>query len=335
MTHRLAVIGCGDIAVSRHLPALLANPAVQVVAVCDADSARAEQAAARFGVAEATADADRIFGDPNVDAVVIATPPWVTPQLTMAALQAGKDVLCEKPMATSVAVAEEVARVEAESGRLVQVGFTYRHGLLIETLRGWIAAGRLGAPLFYRLGIYDEVWDPDGQPEHYARILATLRHGPPCVHDGAHSADHLHFLTGSQVTEVTAWGLTTRPEFPAPNLNVALLGFANGDRARLEIGWFYPHFPRGEFEIVGPEGVAVFDREARTATLTTGKLTEQVRQDEDYFESCFRIQLDKFLRARETRTTPVPGTAEGIASLRLCKAIERAVLEHGNEGTPA
>lgn len=321
----LGLIGCGDIGMAQHLPAIARCRHVRLVAVCDADERRATMAAQRFGAQYHTQDYHDLLDDEAIEAVVIATPPWISPHLTVEALHSGKDVLCEKPMATSIEAAREVAEAEQETGRLVQIGFTYRHGPLMDTLRGWIASGRLGRPLLLRMGVFDETWDPDGNPEHYERIMRTLRHGPPCVHDGAHSADHLHFLTGSEAVRVLAWGLTSRPEFPAPNYNVALIEFANGDRATLEIGWFYPHLPGGEFEVIGPLGSASFDRTAREVVLRVGSITERVQLDDDWFASCFSIQLDKFIAAIHSRSTPVPGTAEGMASLRLCKMIEAAM----------
>jgi myo-inositol 2-dehydrogenase/D-chiro-inositol 1-dehydrogenase len=321
----IAVIGCGDIVMAQHLPALMEHPSVRLVAVCDVDPVRAENAGSVCGRAYHTTDYQRILADANVEAVMVCTPPWVTPAITMDALLAGKDVLCEKPMATSVETAEQVAAVERRSGRLLQVGFTYRHGPLMDALQNWIASDRLGRPLQIRLSVFDEVWDPEGNPEHYQRILNTLRHGPPCIHDGAHAADHLAFLTGASPVRVVARGLTTRTEFPAPNYNAALIDFANGDQARLEVGWFYPHFPAGEFQILGPCGIAYLDRANREAVLVTGKVTERVQLTEDRVRSCFRTQLIKFLDCIGTRRTPVPGSREGIASLRLTLAIAEAM----------
>jgi hypothetical protein len=111
-------------------------------------------------------------------------------------------------------------------------------------------------------------------------------------------------------------------------LNAALIEFASGDRARLEIGWLYPHFPRGEFEVLGPRGLAVFDRPARESVLVTGSLRERVGLEEDWVRSCFRIQLESFVAALDERRRPVPGTVEGIASLDLCLAIV-AAMESG------
>lgn len=326
----VAVIGCGDIAITQHLPTLLEHQAIRIVAVCDVDSTRAEMARGLCGAAYYTTDHRRILDDSSIDAVFVCTPPWVTPTITVDALRAGKDVLCEKPMATTIAHAEQVAAVERLSGRLLQVGFTYRHGPLMDALQHWIADGRLGRPLLIRLSIFDEVWDPEGNPEHYRRILNTLQHGPPCIHDGAHAADHLAFLTGSSPIRVTARGLTTRPEFPTPNYNVAVIDFENGDQAKLEVGWFLPHFPPGEFQILGPKGIAYLDRTNHEVVLATGKVTERIRLAEDRVRSCFWAQLAKFVDCIRTRRTPVPGSREGIGSLRLTLAIVTAM----DTGTP-
>jgi predicted dehydrogenase len=312
---------------SQHLPALMGNSQVNLKAVCDADASRAERAAAISRCAYHAADYRQILDDGEIEAVIVCTPPWITPVITKAALAAGKDVLCEKPMALSLAEAEEVAAVEAESGRLLQVGFTYRHGPLMDALHNWIAAGRLGSPLLFRLSVFDEVWDPEGNPEHYSRIFDTLKHGAPCIHDGAHMADHLAFLTGSVPVEVRAMGLKSRDEFPAANYNCAWISFANGDRAKVEIGWFYPHFPGDEFQIVGPRGFAYLDKKQNEAVLMEGSRVERVQLNEDRIRNGFKVQLAKFLACIRTRSVPVPGSREGIASLRLTQAIARAMEE--------
>ena len=322
---RLGLIGCGDVAFERHLPTIAASADVRLIATCDRDQERAARAALESGTAVATTAAAEVFGNPAIDAVIIATSPWVTPDLTIAALRAGKDVLCEKPMALSLAKAAEVREAEAASGRIVQVGFVLRHGPLFSTLRRWIAEDRLGAPLSFRISIFDEIWDPVGAPEHYARIMATLEHGAPCVHDGAHTMDHLHYLTGSHATRLVSWGQKTRPEFPRANYNLAVIGFANGDTARVEIGWFMPDFPAGEWNIVGPKGIATFCLHERSVTLRSECGEETVALDEDWIPSCFRYQLAAFVEAVRSRVPPQAGVSAGLTSLALCQAFERGM----------
>ncbi|CAN0293661.1 unnamed protein product, partial [Phaeothamnion confervicola] len=257
-----------------------------------------------------------------IDAVIVATPPWASPRLAIRALQAGKDVLCEKPLGLSLADAMAVREVEQAGENFVQVGFVLRHGPLFGTLRQWIIEDRLGSPLDLRISVFDETYDPEGNPEHYRRILSTLNHGAPCIHDGAHTMDHLHFLLGEEASRIVSWGRSTRSAFPRPNLNLAVIEFASGSRARVEIGWFLPTFPPGEWSIVGPTGIAWFDQAARSVTLETDTGREMVALEDDWFVDCFRHQLATFVEGVRTRVPPAPGTSEGIASLALCLAFE-------------
>lgn len=321
----LAVIGCGDVATQRHLPTIQANPAVRLAAVCDTVADRADDAAARFGADQAVTDPGAVFAGDAIDAVIIATPPWVTPALTIAALRAGKDVLCEKPMALTLAEAQAVREAERQSDRFVQVGFVLRHGPMFGTLRRWIAEGRLGSPLSLRIGVFDETYDPEGAPEHYRRIMATLAHGAPCIHDGAHTMDHLHYLLAARAARIVGWSRTTRSEFPRPNYNGALIEFAGGHEARVEIGWFLPAFPPGEWNIIGPKGMATFHQSEGMVALESEAGTERVTLDEEWIPSCFQHQLDTFVQAVRTRTPSEPGSRAGIESLALCLAFERAL----------
>ncbi|WJH33715.1 Gfo/Idh/MocA family oxidoreductase [Paenibacillus sp. CC-CFT747] len=325
---RMGVIGCGDIAVSRHIPTIHAHPDAMLLAVCDADPSRAETVASQYPMASVEKDYKELLARNDIEAVIVATPPWVTPVITREALRAGKHVLCEKPMAVDGDTARLVQETERETGKRVQVGFTYRHGPLLESLRSWIRDGRLGSPLVFRLGIFDEVWDPEGHPEHYERLFRTMQHGSPSVHDGAHVADFLHFLAESKVASVESYGLKTRPEFPTSNYDISVIRFENGDMAKVEIGWFLPHFPKGEFEVAGPLGLAVFDRFEQYVSLRTGTTTETVRLEEDWAASCFRIQLSKFIASIRLDEPCVPGTEEGLQSLLLTKAMERGVQAH-------
>ncbi len=321
----VAIIGCGDVALSRHLPALAASDDARLVACCDREPDRAERAS-ELGGGYATTDVDTVLGDPGVDAVIVATPPWVTPHMTARALRAGKDVLAEKPLALTLEEALSVQRAERESGQLVQVGFVMRHGPIFGTLRTWIAEGRLGTPLDFRISVFDETWDPERNPEHYERIMATLDHGAPVIHDGAHTMDHLRFLLdGDLPVRASAWGRKTRPEFPRPNLNGAVIEFSGGHRARVEIGWFLPRFPPSEWTIIGPDGMAWFDLATQQAHLDCASGIETVLSPGDWFVSCFEHQLAAFVNAVRTRQSPRPGTADGIASLALTQLLERGM----------
>lgn len=319
---RLGVVGLGDIAVRAHLPAIAGNARARLVAVAELDPARlAEYAPA--GV-RATAEPEALLEDPEVDAVVLATPAAATAALARAALEAGKWVLAEKPLGVSLAEAEAVAAVPGAADRL-QIGLTYRHHPGVERLRELLDAGALGRPLLVQAAICDEPANPDADPRAYARRLRSLERLPPVVSDGVHACDRLNLLLGEAPVEVTGWSLRTDPSFATANVNGGVLAYADGTVARLEVVWLTPVLPPSQFIVTGPLGRATLDPPtfALDVELADGT-TERVEPPGGKTEVCFARQLERFVDACLSGTPPVPGIGEALASLELAERIARA-----------
>lgn len=326
---RVGLLGCGDIAVSGHLPALSRSGDVELIAVADVDADRAAGVAAEYGCRRAESLAD--LASMDLHAVVIATPPQATPHLTIEAVEARLDVLCEKPMALDLPTAERVAHAAERTGQIVQVGFKNRFSPLVRTLDGWIREGALGAPLVFTLGGFDEALDPsDG--EHEQRIRGFLATAPCFVHEGAHFADYLALLTRSLPVRVSAIGQRSLPDFGNENFVSALVEYANRDVARLEIGWMFPVNPIGEFRALGPDGVAILDRPGGVVTLHRRDRSAQVRLDRPWNDLCFDLQLAHFVDCVRSRVPPETSAAAGVASLRLGQWVLRSLREAATDG---
>lgn len=319
---RIGLVGLGDIAVRAHLPAIAAEPRVALVAVADADPDRL-MAFAPAGV-RAAIDAASVFEDPDVDAVVIATPPSATAGLVRAALEAGKYVLAEKPIALSVAEAADVRDTPGATERL-QIGLTYRHHPAVDRLHDLIAAGALGRPLLIQAVISDERADPEGDPGGYARRLRSLERLPPIVSDGVHACDRLNYLLGEEPVAVSGWSLRTDPAFATANVNGGVLTYADGTVALLEVVWMTPVLPPSQFIVTGPLGRATLDPPTfrLTVELADGTI-ETLDPPGDKTETCFALQLERFVTHCLAGTPPVPGLDEAIASLDLAERIARA-----------
>jgi predicted dehydrogenase len=271
----------------------------------------------------AVAGLDEVLADASVRAIVLATPPWVTPELAVRAVRAGRYVLAEKPVATSTAAAAVYDGLTARERRRLQVGLTYRHDPALAQLRDWL--GRLGTPLLVRAHIYDERRDP-ADPEHERRIVATLRHGSPVVHEGAHVFDWLAFLLdGGPLGIDDAWALRTDPGFPSPNLTGARLRYPGPALAVLEFGWLTDALPRCEISVLGPHGHAVLDGITFRLELSTVEGREEVEFPEDRTIRCFDRQVRRFVElATGRRTDPEPDLTDGLAALALCERVRDA-----------
>jgi myo-inositol 2-dehydrogenase/D-chiro-inositol 1-dehydrogenase len=318
---RIGLIGLGDIAVRAHLPAIEHNPRTSLLAAADLDAERL--AAAPAGV-RATTDAASVLSDPDVDAVVIATPPSATAGLVRAALDAGKWVLAEKPLGLSVAETAEVREAPGAAQRL-QIGLTYRHHPAVDRLRELIAEGALGRPLLIQAAICDEPANPDEDPRGYARRLRSLERIPPVVSDGVHACDRLNYLLGEAPVDVTGWSVRTDPAYATANVNGGVLTYADGTVARLEVVWLTAVLPRSQFVVTGPSGMATLDPPTfgLTVELADGS-REALEPPGDKTEVCFALQLERFADACLSGSAPVPGLDDAIASLELAERIATA-----------
>lgn len=139
---RVAILGAGIGA--EHLAGYRALPETyEVAAICDLDAARAQAIAGCIAV---ITDADAALGDPNIDLIDICLPPHLHVPLTLRALQAGKSVICEKPLATSLAEIDALEAAQAHSVGHIFPVFQYRFGPAMAQLQALGAAGLLGQP---------------------------------------------------------------------------------------------------------------------------------------------------------------------------------------------
>jgi predicted dehydrogenase len=328
---RIALVGLGDIAIRAHLPALLHENRVELAALVEPDADRLQAAVRRAPGIRATAAVEEILDDPAIDAVVLATPAWVTPGLARAALAAGKYVLAEKPLAPTLAEQLEFRDVAGAAERL-QIGLTYRHHPAIDRLRAALANEELGCPLYVQVSLCDERADPLGEPEHYARRLRTLEHGPPVIFDGIHKCDQLNLLLGEPPRSIEGWALTSSPDFASPNVNGAALAYADGTIVRIEVIWLYPALPPSQFVLTGPRGRAVLDPATFGLELEVDGEHEVLPPPGDKTELCFALQLERFVEACRTGAPPIPGLEDALAASDLCERIAAACLQPAHTG---
>jgi predicted dehydrogenase len=197
---RLGIIGCGYVTLDRHLPALRHVPEIEVVALADAVPERAAEAARRVPGACAI-DVEALLGDGEVEAVAVCTPPATHADLAIAALDAGKHLFLEKPLAPSLEDADRIVERAARSPLRVLVGLNFRRHRLVERARQLVREGRLGRIQAVRSAFTNPVLD-EGIDWKTRRPLA----GGALVDRAVHHFDLWRFVLGEEVAEV--FGLT-------------------------------------------------------------------------------------------------------------------------------
>lgn len=204
------------------------HPTMSVV--CGRDAGRAAEAAQRLGWDQSADDWHAVVSRDDIDLVDICTPGDSHAEIAVAALDAGKHVLCEKPLANTVAEAEEMAAAAERarrSGVRAMVGFTYRRVPAIAFARKLVAEGRIGEVRHVRAQ-YLQDWIADPQAPHSWR-LDKQKAGSGALGDiGAHIIDLTQFITQDRITEVSGQLATFVKERPVAAEHSGLSGTAGG-----------------------------------------------------------------------------------------------------------
>lgn len=244
-TLRAGLVGAGQWAVAAHLPGLLATPGVELVAICDTDLARARSAATALGVAAVFGDAAAMLEAVPLDLVCVVTPDDEHAGPVAAACARGVHVLCEKPLATTVAEARRLAVLADAAGIQTRVGFTMRFAPAMRRLRDLVAAGAIGEPRHVQAFQQNGQFLDPATPFHWKMDEARTG-GGAIVEYGIHTLDLLRWVMG-EFAAVAAMSATQVTERPLPGGGVVavqvddstswLAEFASGATGVCHAGW--------------------------------------------------------------------------------------------------
>lgn len=264
----VAIVGAGGIYRLAHGPAWRQIPRARVVAVCDLLVERAEQAC-RESKAEAFFHrVDDLLEHDGIDVVDICTPSDTHAELSIQALQAGKHVICEKPIALTAEDAARMIDTASEEKRHLYVGHTRRFDRRWTQVKAQLAAGRIGEPVAVRWsercwGAFPTGnwhWDPGN-----GGVLMDL---------GVHVADLFAWFLDAEPREVYAKALRVRKEAQASgcfDFGLIHVGFPGGRRGIMEVSWAHPHEYApfySTLEVIGTRGkLTLSDREAGPMTV--------------------------------------------------------------------
>lgn len=248
---RWGLIGAGDIARKRVAPALRDLPNCELVSVARANAGLAAEFAKEFGASNWFEDYRDLVADPNIDAVYIATPVFLHAEQTIAAAEAGKHVLCEKPMALSVGECDRM--IEACRSNNVKLGIAYyrRFYPVLDRIKQIIADSVIGSVSIAQINAFEYVELDPNDPRHWF-IEKQKSGGGPMIDFGCHRLEVLTNLFGS-VEEVT--GLVSNRVFSreVEDTAVASLKFGSGTCATVTVT-HAAREPQDTLDIYGTKG---------------------------------------------------------------------------------
>lgn len=336
MTLKVGVIGCGQIAKMRHVPEYAANPNAEIVALCDVIEEKAKKMAAEYDVPEVYTDYKELLSKADVDAVSICTPNYLHAPMTIAAAEAGKHVLVEKPMATSLEEADAMIKAAADNNVSLMVGHNQRLAPMHVIAKKVLDSGMLGKVNSFRTTFGHpgpEYWSPTAKwffqkDKAWAGAFADL---------GVHKADLMRWLLGDEVVEVASFRGTFEKEADVEDNAVCILRFSKGTIGVLEASWTYKPIEDNSTIIYCEKGTLKLAAEpcrpvvAYLAQPGKGEMVFEVpglqtNEEGGQFNSGV---IDAFVNSIIAgEKPPIPGE-EGRAAL----AIIIAAMKAGDEGT--
>lgn len=205
MSIKVGIIGCGKIAQVRHIPEYTANPHAEVYGFYDINQVRAEELAKKYG-GKAYASYEALLADPEIEAVSVCAANHAHAEITIAALKAGKHVLCEKPMAVTLAECEAMVAAAEEAGKYLMIGQNQRLAKAHSKAKELIEQGAIGKVLTFRT-IFGhggpETWsiDPGSNVWFFDKTKAAMG---AMADLGIHKTDMIQYVLGSKIVKTQA-----------------------------------------------------------------------------------------------------------------------------------
>ena len=333
----IAVVGCGYWG-----PNLARNihemGRAHLYALCDRDEAARGKMSEQYPNARLFDDTEQVWRDENVDAVIIATPVATHFPLAAAALSAGKHVLIEKPMASSVQECEQLIRLADEKQRVLMVGHTFLYNAAVRYLKRLIDSGELGR-MYY---LYSQRLNL-GIVRQNVNVLWNL---------APHDISMLSYLLGKTPLCVSARGLTYLQE-GVPDIVFMQLDFPEGIAAHVHLSWLDPGKVR-QVTAVGSQKMAVYDDVSTDAKIqlfdkgidavdrsqsigtwdSFGEFQLLVRSGDRYiprlsFTEPLRGECEEFIDSIVERRQALSSGQNGLEVVRVLEAAQRSLESDG------
>jgi predicted dehydrogenase len=254
---KMGVIGCGSISEIAHFPAMAGRKDMKLIAVCDTNPDRAQQAAAKWGAEQWFTDYRAMFDKARLDAVVIATPNNVHRNQAVAAARAGVHVVVEKPLAVTNVEAWDIVNACKTAGVKLMVGCDRRFWTHNQWAKQLIDDGIIGRLLMSRASLHEHWFNYQNHVAHTDFRLNVKVAGGAAVNDtGAHVIDLLTWLNGSRVKR--AVGIAKRLAMPesytqCDDTALVMMEFENGSYGTISCNRFSPAVNQAT-ELCGTEG---------------------------------------------------------------------------------
>lgn len=254
---RFGIAGAGVIVREYHLPVMITNPRVEVVAICDVIEGAARRSAEHFNIPKVYTDFSTLVTHSDLDAVLVAVPNNLHAPVATAAFAAGKHVLCEKPMARTAEEARCMLAAAEKAGKSLAIAHPWRCDQDCHWLHDVVASGRLGKIFKVRC---HAILTEGSPPVDSWRSKREIVGGGALTDLGIHLIDAVSYLFDDQLRPRNVCAKTANlfTHADVEDTATAIFQFGDGLDVTVEAGWHhnFQNSPHGAMEIFGTEGYA-------------------------------------------------------------------------------
>ncbi|MGP4059114.1 Gfo/Idh/MocA family protein [Halobacillus sp. H74] len=321
---KIAVIGCGSIAQNRHLLEYEASDHVEITAVCDIVEERAREIAQKYE-AKSYTSYEELLDQETVDAVSVCLPNYLHAPVSIAALNAGSHVLCEKPMATSKEEAEEMIQAAEKNGRKLMIAHNQRFVPSHVKAKELIESGSLGKVYSFRTAFGHggpEGWSAEGEDSWFFKRDQAFIGAMGDL--GVHKADLLRYILGEEFVDVAGFiENNAKDKITVDDNAVCILRSESGVVGTMAASWAYNPQEDNSTVIYGEKGTLRLEDDpvySLVAQYTNGDTVNyqlgKIQSNEDGGQSDTGV-INHFVDSILNDKEPLITGQEGLKSLEV------------------
>ena len=329
-TLRVALVGVGAAAQINHLPVLKKLEDVELAALCDRDPEKTSRVAQKFGVPTSYTRFEELLNDDSIDAVDITTPNYLHAPMAIAALEAGKHVLCERPLARSADEAEAMAKAARKSDRLLMCAVQHRFRPDAQLLRKFVDKGDLGDIFLAKGGWLRQKteWDSDEW-----RAQKRESGGGVVLDLGFQMIDLALWVLGDVKAESVTASVHRTKKGDVEDSATAFLRLDSGATLTLELTWgLLMEKDFAYLNLFGSGGAALLNpfRVHKGMHGTLVNVTPTLETSRNQYRQSMEAQIQHFADAMRGAKNPMGLVSEIVPVMELVDAIYRSA-EQGRE----
>lgn len=325
----IGIIGCG-IWGTIHAQTFSSSPFTQLLSVCDQDRDRAEQLSLKYGSKNYTTDYQEILSNPEISAISIATPDHTHTQIVLDALNAGKHVLVEKPLATTVKECKQILAARDASGTILMVDFHNHWNIPFMQVKKMVESGELGDLQMINVRLNDTIYVP-------TKMLSWASKSSPAHFLGSHVVDLIRWITSDEIIKVYSVSrseVLRKKGIDTPDFYQTILEFSNGASAYVENCWILAENSPNIFEF---KGDFIGSKGSTFVNVSHHRMIEKYTEEAAGFPDVSGVvdrygkalgfctaSIEHFIDCIQNNTKPIVTGEDGLIATQVVQAMEES-----------